>query len=143
MVAEEMFRDKNNPGEMIERITKDTRSFIMYIIDKNQQVLCGCNLSHGTYSETSEEYFYIYDLCTAETHHKLGLARALLHELRKFTESTGNIRFLWLTVDKEKDNGVGPDTLVEIYRRHGYEVFEDTYYDPKRYISMRRNIKKN
>ena len=135
-VADEVFIDKNIPGAVHDRITNDTRSFIHYIIDENEEVTCGSNISHGTFLESGEDYFYIYDLCTEKTHHRRGLAKALLHQLHSFAASTGKIKWLWLTVDTKKNNEVSADTLVEIYRRCGYEIFDNTYFEPH-YIPMR------
>ena len=142
-VAEDMFRDKNEPGFLLERITKDTSSFITYVIDGNQEVICGCNLRHGTFLDPAqEEYFYIYDLCTESNHLRKGLAGKMLNELREFTAATKTIKWLWLTVEKHKNNGVPADMLIKIYTRYGYTEFKEGYRSFRdteaRIVPMRR-----
>ena len=139
-IADSNFTDRNKPGTIHDNVIRDQNSFILYIIDGNQEVLCGCNLMHGTFlEEPNEEYFYIYDLCTEKTHHRQGLAKALLKGLRKFTKSTGVIKWLWLTVDTRKNNGVPAKTLVEIYEEYEYEKFTGSLFDNNDHlIPMRR-----
>ena len=139
-IADSNFTDRNIPGTIHNRVIDDEKSFILYIIDDNKQVLCGCNLMHGTFlEEPNEEYFYIYDLCTEYTHHRQGLAKALLEGLFNFTQSTGVIKWLWLTVDTQKNNGVPAKTLVQIYKRHRYKIFTGSPVDNNDHlIPMRR-----
>ena len=139
-IADEMFRDKHKPREVHDRITHETTPFILYVIDIDGGVVCGCELSHGTFRDLEEGYFYIYALCTEKNHCSHGLAKALLEKLREFTYNTGIIKWLWLTVDKSKDNGVPPTKLIEIYRHHGYSEFKSTIIFPNndQLIPMRR-----